>query len=77
MFNALNMLGVRLDPRLDRLLSALARRRRTTKSELAREAIQRYLVEADLAARAKEQSQRASRAKGAGELEHDDRGWTT
>ncbi|MGO8997789.1 MAG: ribbon-helix-helix protein, CopG family [Polyangiaceae bacterium] len=71
------MLGVRLDPRLDRLLSALARRRRTTKSELAREAIQRYLTEADLAARAKEQSQRASRKAAPDEIEHDDRGWTT
>ena len=70
------MLGVRLDPRLDRLLSALARQRRTTKSALAREAIRRYVGEADLAKRASEQSQRASKRDADLGLEHDDRGWT-
>jgi predicted transcriptional regulator len=69
------MLGVRLDPRLDRLLSAIARKRRTTRSALVREAIRRFLTEADLAARAREQSLRAGQSADP-ELEHDDRGWT-
>jgi predicted transcriptional regulator len=71
----LNMLGVRMDPALDRLLAAEARRRRTTKSELAREAIRAYLEGIDIAKRAREQSLRAS-AGSEGEFEHDDRGWT-
>ncbi len=71
-----NMLGVRLDRQLDRLLAAAARRRRMTKSELAREAIRRYLSDDDLAARAREQSLRASSSEDAGEVEHDDGGWT-
>ena len=69
------MLGVRLDSRLERMLTALARRRRTSKSAIAREAIARYVTEADLTADAREQSQRASRMDEP-ELEHDDRGWT-
>jgi predicted transcriptional regulator len=69
------MLGVRLDARLERLLGALARRRKTSKSAIAREAILRYVTEADLTMRAREQSQRASQAQEP-ELEHDDRGWT-
>lgn len=69
------MLGVRLDPHLDRLLSALARQRRTTKSALAREAIRLYLADGDLASRAREQSLRAS-DHDEPELEHDERGWT-
>jgi RHH-type rel operon transcriptional repressor/antitoxin RelB len=75
MFNMLNMLGVRLDPKLDRLLGAEARRRRTTKSEVAREAIRRFLEAADIAKQAREQSLRAS-AKDEPDLEHDDTGWT-
>jgi predicted DNA-binding protein len=75
MFNTLNMLGVRLDPKTDRLLAALARQRRTTKSALVREAIERYLQNADLAGRAREQSLRAS-AKAEPELAHDDAQWT-
>lgn len=69
------MLGVRLDARLERMLGALARRRGTSKSAIAREAILRYVAEADLTARAREQSERASQTA-APELEHDDRGWT-
>jgi predicted transcriptional regulator len=69
------MLGVRLDPKLDRSLAAEARRRRVTKSALAREAIRHYLAGRDLAAEAREQSERAS-AGGGGYLDHDDRGWT-
>jgi predicted transcriptional regulator len=74
-FNVFNMLGVRLDPRLDRMLAALARRRKTTKSELAREAIRRFVTESDLPSRAREQSLRVSAADEP-ELEHDDTGWT-
>lgn len=66
--------GVRPEPRLDRLLTALARRRRTTKSALTREPIRRYLTEERLAVRAREQSLRAG--DGETRLEHDDRGWT-
>jgi predicted transcriptional regulator len=69
------MLGVRLDARLERLLAALARRRKTSKSAIAREAILRYVTEADLTTRAREQSHRASQADES-EFEHDDRGWT-
>jgi predicted transcriptional regulator len=75
MFNALNMLGVRLDPKLDRRLAAEARRRRISKSQLAREAIERYLAAQDLAKEAREQSLRASAAAGE-PFPHDDRGWT-
>jgi predicted transcriptional regulator len=71
------MLGVRLEPKLEKHLAAVARRLRTTKSALAREAIRRFLADGDLAARAEEQSRRASAADtGADELPHDDRGWT-
>jgi predicted transcriptional regulator len=69
------MLGVRLDRNTDRLLGALARQRRTTKSALVREAIERYVAAAELAQQAREQSLRASK-RSAPELEHDDREWT-
>ncbi len=75
MLNALNMLGVRLDRSLDRKLTAEARRRRITKSQLAREAIERYLAGHDLAAEARAQSLRASR-RAVEYLPHDDDGWT-
>jgi RHH-type rel operon transcriptional repressor/antitoxin RelB len=68
------MLGVRLDPKLDRLLAAEARRRRVTKSEIAREAIRRYLAGRDLTEEAREQSRRASAVRSEF-LGHDDRGW--
>lgn len=45
MLNA--MLGLRLDPTLERNLAALARRQGRTKSDVVREAIRRYL-EAEL-----------------------------
>lgn len=75
MLNMFNMLGVRLDPQTDRLLATLAKRQRTTKSALARQAIRRFLEEQDLVVRAREQSLRASR-EDEQELQHDDRGWT-
>jgi predicted transcriptional regulator len=68
------MLGVRLDERTERLLVALARQRKTTKSALVREAIERYVGAAALAKTARAQSLRASRA--GAELDHDDREWT-
>jgi predicted transcriptional regulator len=72
------MLGVRLDRTLDRRLTAEARRRHITKSQLAREAIAKYLAADDLAARAREQSLRVSRRKADEGLHdaHDDREWT-
>jgi predicted transcriptional regulator len=75
MFYMSNMLGVRLDRETDRLLTQLARQRKTTKSALVREAIQRYVAVAALARSAREQSIRASSAEEP-DLEHDDRGWT-
>ncbi len=72
--NMLNMLGVRLDPRLDRDLATLARRRKTTKSAIAREAIAAYVSRDALCARAREQSLRAAQAADV-EFEHDDREW--
>jgi len=69
-----NMLGVRLDPKLERLLSAVAKRRRMSRSALVREAVRRYL-DVELAERAREQSLRASRHEEP-DLTHDDRGWT-
>jgi predicted transcriptional regulator len=75
MLNTLNMLGVRLDPKLDRLLAAEARRRRITKSQLAREAIERFLAARDLAEQARVQSRLASKHVDIA-LPHDDRGWT-
>lgn len=50
------MFGIRLEPNLDRQLAALAKRRGRTKSDLAREAIRRYLLDDDLAAEARRQS---------------------
>jgi predicted transcriptional regulator len=76
MLNALNILGVRLDKELDRRLTAEARRRRVTKSQLAREAIDRYLAGHDLVVQAQEQSRRASAIAYEDPLPHDDRGWT-
>ena len=50
------MFGIRLEPDLDHRLAALAKRQGRTKSDLAREAIRRYLLEDDLAAEARKQS---------------------
>ena len=50
------MFGIRLDPELDRKLTALAKQQGKTKSDLAREAIRRFLLENDLAAEARRQS---------------------
>jgi len=70
------MLGVRLDKETDRLLTRLAKQRKTTKSALVREAILRFVAMNDLARAAREQSVRASAVATGDELESDDRGWT-
>lgn len=55
------MLGVRLDPETDRGLREIARRSRRSKSDIAREAIERYVRRHDAAllAEARRQSLRA------------------
>jgi RHH-type rel operon transcriptional repressor/antitoxin RelB len=57
------MFGIRLEPELDRRLTALARKQGKTKSDLAREAIRRFLLENDLVAEARRQSLLVSRDK--------------
>lgn len=61
------MLGVRLDEELERRLAAVARTQERSKSDVARDAIRRYVEQNDLAflAEAKRQSLRAA-----------ERGWT-
>ena len=67
------MLGIRLEPELARRLDWLARATGRPKSDLAREAIRRYLD--DNVEEARRQSLLASRAPTA-ELPSDDTGWT-
>ena len=50
------MLGVRLEVVLDQKLTAIAKQRGLTKSDLVREAIRRYLSEDELASEARRQS---------------------
>ena len=50
------MLGIRLEPDLDRRLAALAKQQGKTKSDLARKAIRRYLMDDDLATESRRQS---------------------
>jgi RHH-type rel operon transcriptional repressor/antitoxin RelB len=56
-------LGVRLEPELDRELSALARKQGRSRSDLAREAIRRYLQSAEIPREARRQSLLVSRRK--------------
>lgn len=60
------MLGVRLEPETERRLVALARRTRRSKSDIAREAVRRYVAQHDSAylAEARRQSLAASRSDG-------------
>ncbi len=51
-----SMFGIRLERDLDQRLAALAKRQGRTKSDLAREAIRRYLIDDALAAEARRQS---------------------
>ena len=57
------MFGIRLEPELENKLAAVARRRGRTKSDLAREAIRRYLSEDGLAAEARRQSLLVSKSE--------------
>lgn len=50
------MLGVRLEPEIEERLRILAEATGRSKSEIAREAIRRYLQERDLTAEARRQS---------------------
>lgn len=50
------MFGVRLEPDLESKLAALAKRQGKSKSEVARDAIRRYLTEDDLVVQARRQS---------------------
>jgi RHH-type rel operon transcriptional repressor/antitoxin RelB len=70
------MLGIRLDPELEARLEALAKQTGRTKSECAREAIRRFLMEQDLVEEARKQSLLVS-ADNHDEnyLEFDQRGW--
>lgn len=56
------MFGIRLDPELDRRLTVLAKQQGKTKSDLAREAIRRFLLENDLLVEARRQSLLVSKA---------------
>jgi RHH-type rel operon transcriptional repressor/antitoxin RelB len=67
------MLGIRLEPELARRLDWLARATGRPKSELAREAIRRYLD--SNAAEARRQSILASRTDDE-DMASDDAGWT-
>ena len=67
------MLGIRLEPELARRLDWLARATGRPKSDLAREAIRRYLD--SNAEEARRQSLLASRAN-ADDMPSDDTGWT-
>jgi len=58
------MLGVRLDPGLERKLAAIARQQGRTRSDLAREAIRRYVEAETLAAEAHRQSLLVARSPG-------------
>jgi predicted DNA-binding protein len=59
-FNMLNMIGVRMDPEMERRLEAAARREGRTKSAIVREAVERYLRATDLVEEARSQSLRVS-----------------
>jgi RHH-type rel operon transcriptional repressor/antitoxin RelB len=67
------MLGIRLEPELARRLDWLARATGRPKSDLAREAIRRYLD--SNADEARRQSLLASRVE-ADDMRSDDTGWT-
>jgi len=69
------MLGVRIDKDLERKLDVLSRQSGRSKSDVAREAIRRYVEAHDLAAAARQQSLLAS-ATPAPDLDFDDRDWT-
>ena len=67
------MLGVRLEPKLEAQLAALASARGRTKSDIAREAVRRYVLEHDAAYRA--ECRRQSRLVAAAPRTTDDVFW--
>lgn len=70
------MLGVRIDPTTEAQLTALARARRQSKSDIAREAIAQYLATHDLDQEARRQSLLASATdKPDDYLRVDESGW--
>lgn len=69
------MLGVRIDKELEHKLEVLSRQSGRSKSDVAREAIRRYVEAHDLAAEARQQSLLASAVPERG-LDFDDHGWT-
>ncbi len=77
------MLGVRLDSELEERLAAVARTQGRSKSDIAREAVRRYVDLYDEAYRreARRQSMRASRREVAGDyafwdrIQQEDGGW--
>lgn len=71
------MLGVRLDEELEQRLAAVARSQGRSKSDIAREAVRRYVDLHDEAFRreARRQSLRASRREGEGGGDGDHRFW--
>lgn len=77
------MLGVRLDPEVEKSLAALAKRTRRSKSEIAREAISRHVLahDEDFLTEARRQSLRAAARDDAADwefweaLEAEDGGW--
>ena len=71
------MLGIRIEPELERELERLAKHTGRSKSEVARDAIRRYVQAHNFSTEARAQSLRASARDSAGDLlAFDDRGWT-
>ena len=71
------MLGLRIEPELARRLEAIALRTGRTKSDIAREALAKYLADQDLPAEARGQSLAATAAQADEDFwPVDGRGWT-
>ena len=71
------MLGVRINPELEAKLEAIAMALGRSKSDIAREALRRFVEAHDLQKEAREQSLRVAAVEGdADMLPFDERGWT-